>query len=124
MTFIHEKAVNTKLFKGYNIVFFTLVIQSLHSCFQRFSCLFHLLDGVVFGVLVFRFFDLLHQLVKLFLQHPLLTFYRQRDALKLAVSDHHRIIISRCDSRTELFTVGRLKILFRCYKDIGAGIEL
>ena len=42
----------------------------------------------------------------------------------MTVSDHHRIVISRCNSRTELFAVGRLKILFGCHKDIGTGIEL
>ena len=73
---VHKESVCAKLFKGNNIVLFTLIVQTLQSCFQRLSCFLQLLNGVVFRIGIFGFFNLEHQLVNLLLEHHFLPFHR------------------------------------------------
>ena len=121
---IHKQSVRAELFKGDNIILFALIVQPLKPCIQRFPRFLKLLDGVVFRIGVLCFLYLEHQLVDLLLEHHSLPFHRQRNAFKLAVTDDDRIVIARRNSRAEFLSVGRLKVLFGCDKDIRAGIEL
>ena len=57
------------------------------------------------------------------MQHPLLPFSGDRNALKLAVSDDDGIVVAGGDAGAELFAVSRLKVLFGNGEDIGRGVQ-
>ena len=57
------------------------------------------------------------------MQHPLLPFSGDRDALKLAVADDNSIIVAGGDAGAELLAVSRLEVLFGDGEDIGRGVQ-
>ena len=65
MAFINKKSVYTKFLKGYNIIFFRLVIEFIKFLPDRFLLLFKLLYGEVFPSVSLEFRNSSGYLLKL-----------------------------------------------------------
>ena len=124
MALVHKQPVYTQLFKSNNIILLVGGKELVQSCFQSFSCFFHLLDGKVFATLPFQLRNRTFDLINLLPQLPFLSFIRKRDFFKLAVTDDNRIIVTGGDSRTKLLAVCCFKILLCSNKKLGAQIEV
>ena len=118
MTLIYKQSVHAQLLKSDNIIFPIIVQQFIQPGLQRFSCFFHLFDREIFSALVFKFGKRTFNLVNLFPELTLLPLGRQRDFLKLAMSDDDGIIVTGRNSGTKFLTVYRFKILFGGYQNI------
>ena len=123
MALIHKEPVNAKFFKGDYIVLFAISLEFLQTDFQLPACLFQLLDGKAFSVVVLQLRNAIGDLVNLILDEPLLTLLGDRDLLKLAVADDDGIIIACCDPGTEFLPMSLLKVLFRRNKDVCSRIQ-
>lgn len=115
--------MNAKLLKGNHIVLAGGVLQLLEPCFQAFLGAFQRFDGEAFCSAGFKLFQPLLDLPNLFLKQPLLSFLRNGDTLKLAVTDDDGIVVAGGNATTELFTVLWLEIFLGCGEDIGGGIQ-
>ena len=124
MALVHEQPVNTQLFKCDDIILSVGGKKFIQSGFQRFSGFLHLLDGKILATLIFQFCDCTLNLINLFLQLPFLSLGRQRNLLKLAVTDDNGIIVAGCNTSAELLSVCGFKIFLRGNKELGTRIEV
>ena len=122
MRLVHIQPVYAKLLKGDDIILASLCAQFFQLELQLLSGFLQLLDGKALAVVAFQLLDTLHDLSNLILKQLLLTLMRDRNFLKLAVPDDHRVIIAGCNSRTEFLPVSCFKIFFRRNQDIGGGV--
>ena len=124
MALVHKQPVNTQLFKCDDIILSVGGKELIQSGFQRFSGFLHLLDGKILTTLIFQFCDCALDLINLFLQLPFLSLGRQRNLLKLAVTDDNGIIVAGCNTGAELLSVCGFKIFLRGNKELGTRIEV
>ena len=123
MCLVHIQPVHAQFFKCHYVVFLMLGSQFFKPRLQLFSGTLHLLDGEAFASFVFYFLDSLHDFPNLFFQQALLPHERNRDFLKLAVSDNHRVIFAGSDSGAEFLAALLLKVLFLCHQDFRGRIQ-
>ena len=123
MRLVHIQPIYAELFKGDDIILAILGAQLFQLELQLLSGFFQLLDGKALAVVAFQFLDALHDFGNLILKQLFLTLMRDRDFLKLAVPDDHRIIIAGRNSRTEFFPVAGFKILFRRNQNVGGRVK-
>ena len=110
LALVYKQPVYAQLFKRDHIIFAVGGLQLLQLLFQGLAQLFQLLYSKMLASLLFCFLDGLLDFIHLFLNQPLLPLCRQRDFLKLGVSDNDRIIVAGRNSCTEFFAVGGFKI--------------
>ena len=122
MRLVHIQPVYAELLKGNDVILAILGTQLFELELQLLSGFLQLLNGKALAVVAFQFLDAFHDLSNLVLKQLLLTLMRDRNFLKLAVPDDHRVIIARGNSRTEFFPVSGFKVLFRRNQDIGGGV--
>ena len=122
MRLVHIQPVYAELLKGNDVILAILGTQLFELELQLLSGFLQLLNGKAFAVVAFQFLDAFHDLSNLVLKQLLLTLMRDRDFLKLAVPDDHRIIIAGRNSRTEFLSVASLKIFFRRDQNVGGGV--
>ena len=123
MTFIHKEPVNAQLLKGDHIVLTLIGAQFFQLGLQRFSGLFHLLDGEILACVDFQLVDGGKRFINLLLNDTLLPLKGQRDSFKLRMTDDNGIVIAGGDAGAELFAVGRFKILFPRYQQLCIGVQ-
>ena len=83
-----------------------------------------MLNGKILASVSLYFFNPHHNFRNLLFQNGSLSFGTHRDFLKLRMSDNHSIILTRCNSAAELFSVCRFKILFCGNQNICGRIKL
>ena len=118
MGFVHIEPVYTKLLKGNNAVFAFPCFELLQPFNQPFFGAFKLLDGKALAAACLNFSYALLNFTNLLSEQAFLSFKRNRDTLKLAVSDDDRIVFACGNPRTKLLSVFRFKVLFSGDKDI------
>ena len=121
MTFIHKEPVNAKLFKGDHIVLTLIGAQFFQLGLQRFSGLFHLLDGEILACVDFQLADGGKRFINLLLNDTLLPLKGQRNALKLTVPDDDGIVIAGGDTGAEFLRLAVSKSLRRATSNLALG---
>ena len=123
MRLVHKQPVHAQLLKGNDIILAGTVIQFCKPCTQGFFCFFHLFDGITLPFFCLCCFCGNLDLCNLFFYDHSLPFNRKRDFFKLTVTDDNGIIFPGCDTGTEPFPVGWLKVFFGGCKDICTRIK-
>ena len=124
MTLVNKESVNTKFFKGDNIVLAALVIELFQLLLHGLFRLFKLFNGEIFSTVSLQIHNTVCQFFKLLLKNCPLSFNGHRYFFKLRMTDNHCVIIARSNSTAELFTVLSLKISLCRNKNICRRIEL
>ena len=121
---VHKQLVNAEFLKGHNAVLALLGVQLFELCRIGSAGLFHLLDGKAFLVcrLCVRYAE--NDLVKLLLQKLFLPLHAHGYAFKLAVTDHHRVVIACGDTGAKSLAVAGFKVLFACHEYVCRWVKL
>ena len=112
------------MFKGDDIILAVSRLQFLQAQLQAFPRFLELFYGKVLTVLLFGLCNGILNLVHLLLNQAFLTFFRQRDFFKLAVSDDDSIVVTSGNAGAEFLSVRRFKILLAGDEELGIGIQV
>ena len=123
MCFIHKQTVYAQFLKRHHIVLFLLRRQLFQFSLQIFLGFFHLLDGKVIAVFLFRALNRGYNFVNLVPDDGALPFGRERNLLKLAVADDNSVIVSGGDPGAELLAAVGFKVLLGGHQHLRAGIQ-
>ena len=123
MSLVHKHHIHAELFKGQKVILLFLGRQFFQFGFQVAPENRHLFDTPVFTLFILHFADCCLNLIDLLLQQHDLPLSGDRDFLKLAVRQNHRVIFPGGDFGNIAVPVFWSEVLHCGHQQIGVGEE-